>query len=151
MAALLNSLFFMFKISSLPKYRVKYYDYIIKWCSGIYNVIGVYRWILHKCYTHPNHVHERPLAKINKTTIRFPIFKHKRPTHARPLAGRAQSFLRTYMCGLRMRTKMLCSDWLIAALRITYKEMWDLEAIRRAALRIRKCGTRRLFVEQLCE
>ena len=27
MAALLNSLFFVFKISFLPKYRVKYYDY----------------------------------------------------------------------------------------------------------------------------
>ena len=35
MAALLNSLFFVFKISFLPKYRVKYYDYIVKWCSGI--------------------------------------------------------------------------------------------------------------------
>ena len=36
----------MFKISFLTKYRVIYYDYIVKWCSGIYNVIGVYRWIL---------------------------------------------------------------------------------------------------------
>ncbi len=36
MAALLNSLFFVFKISFLPKYRVIYYDYIVKWCSGIY-------------------------------------------------------------------------------------------------------------------
>ena len=35
MAALLNSLFFLFKISFLPKYRVIYYDYIVKWCSGI--------------------------------------------------------------------------------------------------------------------
>ena len=35
MAALLNSLFFVFKISFLPKYRVIYYDYIVKWCSGI--------------------------------------------------------------------------------------------------------------------
>ena len=35
MAALLNSLFFMFKISFLPKYRVIYYDYIVKWCSGV--------------------------------------------------------------------------------------------------------------------
>ena len=35
MAALLNSLFFVFKISFLPKSRVKYYDYIVKWCSGI--------------------------------------------------------------------------------------------------------------------
>ena len=34
-AALLNSLFFVFKISFLPKYRVIYYDYIVKWCSGI--------------------------------------------------------------------------------------------------------------------
>ena len=25
----------MFKISFLPKYRVKYYDYIVKWCSGV--------------------------------------------------------------------------------------------------------------------
>ena len=34
--ALLNSLFFVFNISFLPKYRVKYDDYIIvKWCSGI--------------------------------------------------------------------------------------------------------------------
>ena len=42
MAALLNSSFFAFTNSFLPKYRVKYYDYIIKWCSGGYNVIGVY-------------------------------------------------------------------------------------------------------------
>ena len=35
MAASLNSLFFVFKMSYLPKYRVKYYDYIVKWCSGI--------------------------------------------------------------------------------------------------------------------
>ena len=33
MAALLNSLFFVFNISFLPKYRVIYYDYIVKWCS----------------------------------------------------------------------------------------------------------------------
>ena len=46
MAALLNSLSFMFTNSFLPKYRVKYYDYI----SGPvgYDVIGVYRWILPK-------------------------------------------------------------------------------------------------------
>ena len=31
MAALLKSLFFVFKISFLLKYRVKYYDYIVKW------------------------------------------------------------------------------------------------------------------------
>ena len=35
MAALLNSLSFAFKNLFLPKYRVKYYDYIVKWCSGI--------------------------------------------------------------------------------------------------------------------
>ena len=35
MAALLNSLSFAFTHSFLPKYRVKCYDYIIKWCSGI--------------------------------------------------------------------------------------------------------------------
>ena len=35
MAALLNSLVFVFRISFLPKYRVKYYEYIVKWCSGI--------------------------------------------------------------------------------------------------------------------
>ena len=35
MAALLNSLSFAFKNSFLPKYRVKYYDYIVKWWSGI--------------------------------------------------------------------------------------------------------------------
>ena len=35
MAVLLNELVFVFKISFLPKYRVKYYDYIGKWCSGI--------------------------------------------------------------------------------------------------------------------
>ena len=34
-AKLLNSLFFVFKISFLPKYRVIYYDYIVKWYSGI--------------------------------------------------------------------------------------------------------------------
>ena len=36
MAALLNSLSFAFKNSFLPKYRAKYYDYIVKWCSGIH-------------------------------------------------------------------------------------------------------------------
>ena len=35
MAALLNSLSFAFPNSFLPKYRVKYYDYIVKWCSGV--------------------------------------------------------------------------------------------------------------------
>ena len=35
MAALLNSLFFMFTISFLPKYCVKYNDYIVKWCNGV--------------------------------------------------------------------------------------------------------------------
>ena len=34
MAALLNSLFFVFKIGFVPKYRVIHYDYIVKWCSG---------------------------------------------------------------------------------------------------------------------
>ena len=42
MATLLNSLYFVFKMSFLPKYRVNYYDYIVMGC----NVIGVYRWIL---------------------------------------------------------------------------------------------------------
>ena len=32
---LLDSLFFVFKISFLPKYRVIYYEYIVKWCSLI--------------------------------------------------------------------------------------------------------------------
>ena len=31
----MNSSFFVFKISPLRNYRVKYYDYIVKWCSGI--------------------------------------------------------------------------------------------------------------------
>ena len=35
MAALLNSLSFALTNLFLPKYRVIYYDYIIKWCSGI--------------------------------------------------------------------------------------------------------------------
>ena len=35
MASLLESLFFVFRISLLPNYRVNYYDYIVKWCSGI--------------------------------------------------------------------------------------------------------------------
>ena len=35
MAALLSSLFVVFKMSFLPKYRVKYYDYIVNWCSLI--------------------------------------------------------------------------------------------------------------------
>ena len=34
MAPLLKSIVFVFKISFLPKYRLKYY-YHIKWCSGI--------------------------------------------------------------------------------------------------------------------
>ena len=51
MVTLLNSLFFMFKILLLPNYRLKYYDYIVKWCSAIsckvdHHVIGVDRWIL---------------------------------------------------------------------------------------------------------
>ena len=33
---MLNSLSFVFKFSFLPKYRViYYYDYIVKWCSGM--------------------------------------------------------------------------------------------------------------------
>ena len=35
MATLLNSLSFVFKMSFLPKYRVIYYDDIVKLCSGI--------------------------------------------------------------------------------------------------------------------
>ena len=35
MAILLTSLLFVFEILFLPKYRVNYYDYIIKWCFGI--------------------------------------------------------------------------------------------------------------------
>ena len=34
-AALLNSLSFGFTNSFLPKYRVKYFDYTLKWCSEI--------------------------------------------------------------------------------------------------------------------
>ena len=36
MVTLINSLFFMFKISLLPKYCVKYYEYnckVMQWCS----------------------------------------------------------------------------------------------------------------------
>ena len=49
MVTLLNSLSFVFNISFLPRpnYRVKYYDYIVKWCSGRpIALICVYRWIL---------------------------------------------------------------------------------------------------------
>ena len=46
MAILLTSLLFVFEISFQLKYRVNYYDYIIKWCFAIYNVTGVYHWIL---------------------------------------------------------------------------------------------------------
>ena len=35
MATLMNSLFFVFKISHLRNYCVQYYDYIVKWCSEI--------------------------------------------------------------------------------------------------------------------
>ena len=35
MAKLLNTLFFVFKISLLLNYHVKYYDYIVKWHSRI--------------------------------------------------------------------------------------------------------------------
>ena len=31
----LNSLFFVFKMSLLPNYCVKYYDYIVAWCNGV--------------------------------------------------------------------------------------------------------------------
>ena len=34
-ATLLKSIYFVFKISFLPKYRVIYYDYTVKWCSLI--------------------------------------------------------------------------------------------------------------------
>ena len=34
-AILLTSIVSVFKISLLAKYRVNYYDYIIKWCFGI--------------------------------------------------------------------------------------------------------------------
>ena len=47
MAALLNSLSFAFTNSFLPKYRVKYFDYVKSGGVG-YSVIGVYRWILTK-------------------------------------------------------------------------------------------------------
>ena len=36
MAALLNSLSFAFTNLFLPTYHVKYYDYIVKWSSGLY-------------------------------------------------------------------------------------------------------------------
>ena len=32
---MVNLLFFVFRVSFLPKYRVKYYDYIVKWCGGL--------------------------------------------------------------------------------------------------------------------
>ena len=35
MATLLNSLLFVFTFSFMPTDRVKYYDYIVKWCSLI--------------------------------------------------------------------------------------------------------------------
>ena len=35
MAIVLTSLLFVFEILILPKYRVNYYDYTIKWCFGI--------------------------------------------------------------------------------------------------------------------
>ena len=35
MAIFLTSLLFVVEISFLPKYRVNYNDYIIKWCFGI--------------------------------------------------------------------------------------------------------------------
>ena len=48
MVTLLNSLCFVFKILFLPKYCVKYHDYIVNWYAVGYNVIGVSRWILPK-------------------------------------------------------------------------------------------------------
>ena len=35
MVTLFNTLSFVFKISFLPNYSVKHYDYIVKWSSGI--------------------------------------------------------------------------------------------------------------------
>ena len=35
MVTLLDSLFFVFTILFLPNYSVNYYDYIVKWCSGV--------------------------------------------------------------------------------------------------------------------
>ena len=51
MAALLNSLFFVFKISFLPKYHCTMSNSMIILSSGAvgYNVIGVFRWIFPKC------------------------------------------------------------------------------------------------------
>ena len=49
MVALLKSLCFVFNMSFLPKYRVKYYDYYGKVSGRLgYDVIGVYCWIFHK-------------------------------------------------------------------------------------------------------
>ena len=41
MAALLNSLSFAFANSFLSKYRVKYCDYFVKWCSGVYRRVNL--------------------------------------------------------------------------------------------------------------
>ena len=49
MAALLNSLFFVFKISFLPKYRAIYYDYIGGAVAYNVTVSTVYHWIFPKC------------------------------------------------------------------------------------------------------
>ena len=35
MVILMNSSFFAFKMSLLRNYCGKYYDYVVKWCSGI--------------------------------------------------------------------------------------------------------------------
>ena len=62
MAILLTSLLFVFKILFLRKYRVNYYDYIIKWCFGIQCNLCVSLDIAHilalshYCY---EHIHEK--------------------------------------------------------------------------------------------
>ena len=49
MVTLLNSLFFVFKLSLLPNYCVQYYDYnvckLVMWYITRC-VIGLYRWIM---------------------------------------------------------------------------------------------------------
>ena len=61
MVTLLNSIYFVFRISFLPKYRVIYYDYTVNWCSLINCNLCVYCWILwnfgfKECEQPTNHV-----------------------------------------------------------------------------------------------
>ena len=73
MAILLTSILFVFEISFLPKYRVNYYDYIIKWCFGIYCNGCVSLDIAHILALSRNNILNTKNTEINSAAI-FPVW-----------------------------------------------------------------------------